>query len=118
MPFSLIYLDLRKIFLDYASALDVVEDSSDNLYLNTRHIMKNRKPLYFGGVKIGKSYVSYHLMPVYVFPELLDSISPELKKHMQGKSCFNFKKADPLLFNELAELTARGFEAYRSAGYI
>jgi len=104
--------------MDYSHSLIVVEDEVDNLYLNTHHIMKNKKPLYFGGVKIGKSYVSYHLMPVYVFPELLNDISPELKKRMQGKSCFNFKKTEQNLFEELGVLTKCGFEKYQEAGYI
>jgi len=54
-------------------------------------------------------------MPVYVFPELLKDISPELKKHMQGKSCFNFGKVEPALFEELAELTRKSAERFRQA---
>ena len=52
-------------------------------------------------------------MPVYMFPDLLEGISPELRKHMQGKSCFNFRKVDPALFSELAELTCRSAERFR-----
>ncbi len=44
-------------------------------------------------------------MPVYVNPALLEAISPELRKRMQGKSCFNFKTIDMQLFEELAALT-------------
>ena len=39
---------------------------------------------------------------------LLDSISDNLRKRMQGKSCFNFSKQDPDLFDELAALTRTG----------
>ena len=52
-------------------------------------------------------------MPVYMFPDLLDGISPELRKHMQGKSCFNFKKMEPALFDELSELTRVGFKRFQ-----
>jgi hypothetical protein len=31
---------------------------------------------------------------------------------MQGKSCFNFKKVEPELFAELAELTRKGAEKF------
>ncbi len=41
-------------------------------------------------------------MPVYVFPELLGAVRPLLRKRMQGKSCFNFTRVDPALFEELA----------------
>ena len=80
--------------------------------------MKNKKPLFFGAVNIKKSYVSYHHMPLYVFPELLDELSPELKKRMQGKSCFNFKHSDRVLCEELKEITKLGYEKYREAGYV
>jgi len=48
-------------------------------------------------------------------PELMDSMSPELKRRMQGKSCFNFTKIDEPLFAELASLTAESVERYRAA---
>lgn len=57
-------------------------------------------------------------MPVYVFPELLINISPELKKRMQGKSCFNFKQVDKKLFKELEVLTKKGFDAFRKADLL
>lgn len=52
-------------------------------------------------------------MPVYMYPEMLDDISPELRKRTQGKSCFNFKTVDETLFDELAALTKRGFERFQ-----
>lgn len=52
-------------------------------------------------------------MPVYVFPQLLNDISDSLKKRMQGKSCFHFKKVDDDLFSELKRLTKNGFDKYK-----
>jgi len=69
---------------------------------------------YFGGTRVGKRYVSYYLMPGYVFPDLLDGISPELRRRMQGKSCFNFTKVDDVLFAELADLTAKALPRYQA----
>lgn len=80
--------------------------------------MRNGKPLWFGAVQMRKNYVSYHLMPVYVNPRLLESVSPALKKRMQGKSCFNFNAVDETLFDELAALTQAGFDDYRKRGFI
>ena len=76
------------------------------------------RELWLGAVRIGKNYVSYHLMPVYGFPELLEDISPALRKRMQGKSCFNFKVVDEALFAELATLTERGVKRFREAGLM
>lgn len=80
--------------------------------------MPNGSDLSCGGVQIGKRYVSYHLMPVYVSPALLDGVSPELRKRMQGKSCFSFTQVDEALFEELATLTRAGFEEDRAKGYL
>jgi len=95
-----------------------VVDDVDNFYLNTQFIMKNKKPMYFGSVKININYVSFHLMPVYVFPELLKNMSPALKRRMQGKSCFNFKKVNEDTFKELRELAINGYSKYEKAGYL
>jgi hypothetical protein len=74
--------------------------------------------LMFGAVMVGKRYVSYHLMCVYMEPDLLGSMSPELRKRMQGKSCFNFTKIDDELFDELAAITAKGRDMYAARGWL
>ena len=112
-----VFLELRAIILPYANQLDCVVDADDELSINTTHTLKNGKPLWFGGVQVKKRYVSFHLMPVYVNPALLQEISPALKKCMQGKSCFNFTSSDPALFAELAALTEAGFKDYCNKGY-
>jgi hypothetical protein len=76
------------------------------------------KDIWFGGVRTGKSYVSFHLIAVYVFPDLLEKVSPDLKKRMQGKSCFNFTKPDPALLKEVAKLTEAGYKRYRAEKLI
>ena len=62
--------------------------------------------------------VSFHLMPVYASPELLMKMSPELKKRMQGKSCFNFKSVEETLFKELARLTSVGFTRFNDRKFL
>ena len=80
--------------------------------------MKNGQPLYFGGIKINKSFVSYYLMPIYVNPELLKDIDAKLKKHLKGKSCFNFKQLDDDVLTQLQELTDKGLQDYHRQGYL
>lgn len=113
-----LFARLRTILLPYEARLDRSEDSDTRLSLETRHVQKSGKPLWFGGVEIRKNYVSYHLMPVYVNPELIKDISPELRKRMQGKSCFNFSRQDEPLFEELARLTEAAFGDYARKGYL
>ena len=68
---------------------------------------------YVAGTRIGKSYVSFYLMPVYAMPELLAALSPGLRRRMQGKACFNFTRVDEALLAELAALTASGIDRFR-----
>ena len=66
-----VFVELRKIMAPYAAKLNATKDDELELYVDTRHIQKNKKPLLFGAIQVKKSYVSYHLMPVYLKPELL-----------------------------------------------
>jgi hypothetical protein len=119
MPdFASVFAELHKILAPYAAKLDATRDDETELYVDTRHIQKNKKPLFFGAVQLKKSYVSFHLMPVYVKPDLLASLSPELRVRMQGKSCFNFTEVEKPLFKELAALTKAGFASYKEQGFV
>jgi hypothetical protein len=116
--FETVFSTLRAILEPYASKLVVVSDTSNSYYLDTTHIMKNKKPLFFAAVRMGKNYVSFHLMPVYACPGLPNNVSPELKKRMQGKSCFNFTSVDEKLFKELAKLTKAGFAKFSDEKFV
>ncbi|MGK3990673.1 hypothetical protein WME99_46940 [Sorangium sp. So ce136] len=109
---------LRSILQRHARHLVVVHDTPDNYYLDTRTKGPNGKPLFFGATRAGRAYTSFYLMPVYTNPELLGGMSPELKKRMQGKSCFNFKTNEPALFAELEALTGRCFERWKASGQV
>jgi len=86
--------------------------------LVTRLPVYKKKPVWFAALRMGKNYVSYHLMPVYMNPVLQKRISPELRKRMQGKACFNFNLIAPALFRELATLTRAGFASYRAKKFV
>jgi hypothetical protein len=110
--FQAVFDRLKQIYQGVPGAV-VVKDEPGDYTLNTPYSAKYRKEVFLGAVQIKKNYVSFHLFPIYVFPELLDGISPELKKHMQGKACFNFKTVDETLFGELAALATVGIERFR-----
>jgi hypothetical protein len=46
------------------------------------------------------------------------AMSPALKKRMQGKACFNFTAVDPALFDELADITRKGYDQWRAKGWV
>ena len=116
--FKEVFAKLKAIFKPYAENMDAVHDNETYYLLNTRHLMRNKQPLCFGGVRMGKNYVSFYLMSVYACPDLLKSMSSELKKRMQGKSCFNFKEVDEKLFEELATLTKAGAAKFNDQKFI
>lgn len=113
-----VFTELSSILRPYGARLQIKTDTQNELYVDTRHIMKNKKPLFFGAVQVKKGYVAFHLMPVYLQPALLDSVSSELKQRMHGKSCFNFTAIDEPLSAELAGLVAAGFASYQEQGYV
>ena len=118
MDSNSIFDNLKSIFKQYEPNLSLLHNKIDNYYLNTPVTETIKKPEFFGAVQVKKSYVAFHLMPVYYFPELLDNISEELKKKMQVKSCFNFKENDEKLFAELKLLTENCFDKYKSLNKV
>lgn len=111
--FHAVFEELKNILRPHTGDLTAKADTADTYYLDGPYSEKWKKELFFGSVQIKKNYVSFYLMPVYMYPQLLKDVSPELKKRMQGKSCFNFKKVEPELFRELAELTRKGAEKFK-----
>lgn len=106
--FDEVHAQLRHIMLDAASGQVVTRDEPGDLVVRTPNIdPKTGEPGWFGTVTIKKSYVAYHLMPLYCDPSLGEGISDALAKRRQGKTCFNFKLIDPALFAELAALTRK-----------
>ncbi len=105
---------LRQVLAVHSKRLVVIVDKPGDYQVGSP-TMKDRvgRPLYVAGVKTGKNYVSYHLMPVYVRPELLKTLSPRLTKRMQGKSCFNFTTVDADEAKELSAVTKAGISVFR-----
>ena len=112
-----VFSGLRELLEPCAGRLERKADTPTNFYLEVKG-HKGGEPMFFGAVQLKKNYVSYHLMPVYTDPDLLATVSPELRKRMQGKSCFNFYTVDPALFEQLAALTEAALRRFRQRGYV
>ena len=103
--FDSTFIALSEVLRNHSHGMSIKTDQPGNLYIEILGSTPKAKPKFFGAVQTKKSYVSYHLMPVYEDPGLLEGISDQLRKKMQGKSCFNFTSDDPQLFKELDMLT-------------
>ncbi len=116
--FAGVFAALKGILEPYEKDLHVLPYKPEYYCLVTRLAVHKGKPAWFAAIRMGKNYVSYHLMPVYMNAGMQKRIPPKLKKRMQGKACFNFSEVDPALFRQLADLTAAGFEGYRALKYV
>lgn len=115
--FAAVFTVLKPVLARYADRMVVKVDTSIEYTLLTKcaspfHQHKGQ-PMYFGSVRLGKAYVSFHLVPLYMCPPLTQRIPPALKKRMQGKACFNFKTVpEPELLAGLQQLTAAGIKLW------
>ena len=117
--FEELFTRIRAMIAPYADSAVPKCDKPDAYYLDTHEVRaKDGYRTFFAGVEIKKNYVSAHLFPAYTDPGLIDGISPELRKRMQGKSCFNFKKVDEPLLAELHELIDTGAARYKAEGRL
>ncbi len=118
-----VFASLKPVFAKVAKHLALKTDTQTEYALVTKSPspfpQHKGHPLDFGSLRIGKSYVSLHLMPLYMNPDLSQSISAPLKKRMQGKTCFNFKEdPDPGLVAEFKRLAEQGFKQWSERKWI
>ena len=97
---------LKTILAPYRDRLAVTSDGPEGMVLELP-AYEGQPWGYAAATRLGKRYVSYYLLAIYGDPEIMRGMSPELRKRMQGKSCFNFTKIDEELFAELAALTEK-----------
>ncbi len=71
---------------------------------------------WFAFVKPASKHVSFFLMPIVTWPDLLDGCSDALRRRHKAKSTFTFTTLDEGLIGELEALVARAFERYVGAG--
>jgi len=121
--FNAAFAVLKPVLMQYADRLTVKADTAVEYTLVTKSPspfqQHKGQPLYFGSVRLGKAYVSFHLMPIYMCPALVKSISPALKKRMQGKTCFNFRTGpEPELIDAMKQLTAAGFKVWSEKKWV
>jgi hypothetical protein len=109
--FAAVETRLREILQPLRSKLVATRDQPGDLALEIPGL--EGKPWgYVAGIRRGKRYVSYYLMSAYADPKVMASMTPELRRRMQGKSCFNFTHVDEPLFAELGRITETTFEPH------
>jgi 7-keto-8-aminopelargonate synthetase-like enzyme len=69
---------------------------------------------WFAGVERTAAAVKLNFLPMYAHPELLDGISPALRKRKTGASVFKLTEVDEVLLAELESLLARAIGPYEA----
>jgi hypothetical protein len=121
--FEMAFAELKRVFAGHLSSLTVTKDSATEYSLACRvpspFPQHKGQPMWFGSVRLGKAYVSFHLMPLYMNPPLLRAVSGNLRSRMQGKTCFNFKAApDPELLKDLRRLVEAAMNDWAAKKYV
>jgi len=100
--------ELRAILVPYEDVLEAAE-----IYgIEVLHRPGARAHDWFAGVRPGKGTAKLMLLPIKAHPELVEDISPALRKRLSGDALFTLKAGDEVLLPELEQLVQRSFDAY------
>lgn len=112
--FAETFQTLRSILERNGGQMKVLADTDTEFSLASPTMTDRAgRPLFAAAVQVRKSYVSYHLMPLYMNRALMATVPAALRKRMQGKACFNFKTIDRTEAKELAAVTKKGLAAFK-----
>lgn len=104
--FPAVFQALRDLMIEAAPGMVITADTDCCLTLKTTWTeARTGEPAWFGWLALKKSYIAYHILPLYCLPELNALVPASLQKKRHGKTCFAFKKIDPALFKDLRALT-------------
>ncbi len=74
--------------------------------------------MYFSSAVARKDMVSFYFFPLYYHEkDFIDTI-PSMKKHLKGKTCFNFKRSEDVNNKELEALLKKGVKAWKMNDYM
>ena len=100
--------ELRALLVPYEDVLVGAE-----LYgIEVLHRPGSKMHDWFAGVRPGKGTAKLMLLPMKTHPELVEEVSPALRKRLSGDALFTLKPGDDALLPELEQLVARAFDAY------
>ena len=100
--------ELRALLVPYEDLLEANE-----LYgIEVLHRPRARAHDWFAGVRPGKGSAKLMLLPIKAHPELLEDVSPALRKRLSGDALFTLKPGDEGLLEELEALVQRSFDLY------
>jgi hypothetical protein len=117
-----IFKQLKSVLSKYSPPLVATSDFEGRYELVSKRAVefmgRKKTEIYFGAAIIQGNYVGLYLMHVYVKPERLQNIAPELKKLLKGKSCFHIKTLDNKLIKQVEAAVKDGIDCYKKLQFI
>jgi hypothetical protein len=100
--------ELKAILVPYEDVL-----VADELYgIEVLHRPGSKMHDWFAGVRPGEGTAKLMLLSMKSHPELLEGLSPALRKRLTGDALFTLKPGDDALLPELEQLVERSFGVY------
>ena len=120
-----VFEELKAIVARYSKPFTVREGYVKNkrdyhLILRKPLVIAGRKrdELWFASIIHQKHDVGFYYSPVYCDPKLGNGISPELLKHLDGKSCFHFTAMTAALKKDIDAALKLGLTDYKKKGWL
>ncbi len=119
---KVIFAQLKSLLTKQASGLDVRKDNASAYELYGKKTVETQNKtvdgMYFASAVMRKGGVSLYFFPIYTHLKEVGPVPAELKKCMNGKSCFQIKKDDKKLYAQVRDLLKKGKSHYRKLGWI
>lgn len=109
-------------FKKHIPPLKISKDNSAVFEVSgTKPVMQGKQKVeghYVGSVVLKPKDARLYFFPIYTHPNSFQSISPELRKCLRGKSCFHFKNISAELGREIESMIEQGVSLYIEQGLI
>ena len=120
-----VFDELKAILARYAPSFTVREGAVKNkrdyhLIIQKPLVINGRKKdeLWFASVILQKGAVGFYLSAMYCCDDLKARLSPDLLKHLDGKTCFHMKTLTPALKKDIDAALKLGLDAYKQRKWL
>jgi hypothetical protein len=120
-----VFEELKAVLVRYAPSFTVREGAVKNkrdyhLIIQKPLVINGRKKneLWFASVILQKGTVGFYLSAMYCCEDLKARLSPDLLKHLDGKTCFHMKTLTPALKKDIDAALKLGLDAYKKRKWL
>ena len=119
-----IFSTIKKVLQDHCPPLVEKQDKKEtyevigNIPAPYRYKKEIIPGMFFAAAVMRKDNVSFYFFCNYIHPEEFQKLAPTAMMHLDGKSCFHFKKEEQAPEKELRAMVKKGITLYKREGWI